>query len=338
MLVACGGRALVIPANPRDAVVGYPKKSHFQLFKFGRTGAGVAIAAGPNAELWFSDCKEAAKGPCRIGFFDRSLRETLVPGKFPFIQDLALGPDGNMWFDEGFFYPIPHYLGKVTRSLKVHLYRIHGWAKGIVGGPDGRMWFDYSGGLASISTDGRALRRTKYRVADWNRAGVVMFFGPDKRLYFQESTDTKGYPVCALAVFWKKLQCYRDPRSTAAAIPLLFAGPKLLVQNAYTHRVYGLSMRGPRIDIKGGHAFYPLAFTSNGKLIVESLDPNNPNTGITVTRLLNDAFLPGTYYSLTYRQTQQQSYNYDRGVTTTDGYVWLHSGVGGCLTRFSIRE
>ena len=339
ILVACGSRVFV-PMRP-ELMPDSGHASKFQLFRFGEL-VPVAMAPGPNGELWFSACREAAAGPCRVGFFDRSLHQRWVAHKFDFVNDLTLGPDGNMWYDQGLVYSYygPTYFGKITRSLKVIKYRAHGWERTIVGGPDKRVWFDYNGTLASISTNGGAIKLTPYGVMDSGRAGPVIFVGPDKRLYFQRRVETRlDYPACAFAVFGKKLQCFRNPGRSYGAVPLLIAGRMLLAQNIISYRVYGLSLSGQRIYFKGGHAYYPLAFTNNQKLAVESLDHNNPNTGITFTQLSKDAILPGTYYALSPRQIQCQSYDFDRAVTTTNGYVWLHSGFfGPCLTRFSIRQ
>jgi hypothetical protein len=58
------------------------------------------IVAGKNGDVWFNECSDWNSGPCRIGSF--SARGNLTESEpIAFVQSVALGPDGNVWFAEG---------------------------------------------------------------------------------------------------------------------------------------------------------------------------------------------------------------------------------------------
>jgi streptogramin lyase len=81
----------------------------------------------------------------------------VTPGfhKNSFAYDLALGPDGSMWFTDG----LPA-IGKITATGQVTEYTKGLFANAkpysIIAGPDGNMWFtDICGGIGRITPQGR---------------------------------------------------------------------------------------------------------------------------------------------------------------------------------------
>jgi hypothetical protein len=96
------------------------------------------IAAGPDGNLWFTDCGQI---PGRIGRVTPggSIREFNVPNPNACPEGIAAGQDGNLWFtdDSGF-------VDRVTPAgtfMQFALRDQSGFPWLITAGPDGNVWF-----------------------------------------------------------------------------------------------------------------------------------------------------------------------------------------------------
>ncbi|MCA1581678.1 MAG: hypothetical protein LC796_09880 [Acidobacteria bacterium] len=102
------------------------------------------IVRGSDGNLWYASAGDGFSVPGRIGRMTPSGAVTLfdVPASRSAPQDVALGPDGNVWFADA-----NSAIGRITPTGKVTLFPTP--ASGsvpfhITNGPDGALWFtDY---------------------------------------------------------------------------------------------------------------------------------------------------------------------------------------------------
>lgn len=100
-----------------------------------------AVGAGPDGNLWFSECGAANVGT--IGVAGSPVTEFPVPAFLSFnasTYGITAGPDGAMWFtNEG-----AQSIGRVTTSgimAQFPLATANAHPVNIVRGPDGNLWF-----------------------------------------------------------------------------------------------------------------------------------------------------------------------------------------------------
>jgi streptogramin lyase len=110
--------------------------------------------------------------------------------------DIALGPDGNLWFTE------PNRIGRITPDGTVTHYAVptpprFGFG-GITAGPDGNVWFteiegtvDQPSFVGRITPDGTVTEFSNLRVNSYP-GGIAT--GPDGNLWFSD-TNNFGNPV-----------------------------------------------------------------------------------------------------------------------------------------------
>ena len=62
------------------------------------------------------------------------------------LVDISRGPDGNLWFTEGYAFGVPTQIGRITPSGVLTLFTVPGGSSegGITTGPDGHLWFTVS--------------------------------------------------------------------------------------------------------------------------------------------------------------------------------------------------
>lgn len=141
-----------------------PNGSQNASFRYVPQGILDGITLGPDGNLWFVDSSGESIGrlipsrtsPCALGAGDASITEYPIGsglvlantenGQSPVatnVDDIASGPDGNLWFT-------------VTGSQRIGVMNtsgqmiavsrpLNGYPFGIVKGPDGNMWFTEAG-------------------------------------------------------------------------------------------------------------------------------------------------------------------------------------------------
>ena len=142
----------------------------------------IAIAAGPDGALWFTELRTNAIG--RI-----TTAGVITQYKLPFAtgpEDITAGPDGALWFTEA-----KSAIGRITTAGSITEYPTSGPAYAITVGPDGAFWFTYGGSIIGRMTTAGAA--TEY----WTGAGTssgpgTITAGPDGALWF---TDTDSNAI-----------------------------------------------------------------------------------------------------------------------------------------------
>jgi virginiamycin B lyase len=174
-LIGCGNAIWTTPlvtANPTITEFALPSRSD-----------PIGIASGPGG-LWFTE-----QGLNKIGRITTggSITEYAIPTLQGGPREIALGPDGAMWFTKPSSSTLPNYddkIGRITASGKITEYAIarHGYPFGIAAGPDGAMWFTERIGnrIGRIATSGRV---TEFAL-DVGNAPWGITAGPDGALWF----------------------------------------------------------------------------------------------------------------------------------------------------------
>jgi|GEM_PF-2959325 len=117
------------------------------------------------------------------------ITESLVGG-----ANVTAGTDGNVWFTYAGSGAADHGVGKITASGVVTRYPIPYYyhePKGIVAGPDGNMWFTEPGAnkIGKITTAGAITQYTTIPTANAQPTSIVA--GSDGALWFIESQTGK---------------------------------------------------------------------------------------------------------------------------------------------------
>ncbi|MDB5043154.1 MAG: lyase-like protein [Candidatus Eremiobacteraeota bacterium] len=109
--------------------------------------------------------------------------EYSVPTQAAYPEELAVGPDGNVWFSEGNATQVGQ-VGTVTSSGVVHEFPVHGRPSGIAAGPDGNLWITTNyNHVVVMTTSGTALH--EFVVGDPNILTAIVA-GPDGAMWFSE--------------------------------------------------------------------------------------------------------------------------------------------------------
>lgn len=155
----------------------------------------TAIAAGSDGNLWIAESVSANVQQIVKMTTAGAIAGTYTvlpnsnPGAADYLQSMASGPDGNMWFvldDEGSGYD---EIGKITPAGTITRYHLpNPWSFGlgsnaIVSGPDGNLWFTEYGGnrIGKISTSGAI---TEYALPSGANP-QNMIVGPDGNLWLR---------------------------------------------------------------------------------------------------------------------------------------------------------
>lgn len=175
------------------------------------------IETAPNGSMWFVESGYIG----RVNIQGR-ISEFPAPGAYAFGSDLAIGPDGNIWFTE---YPSDK-IGQMSPSGKIlNEWPVSGHPCGITAGPDHAMWFtecgagnigriDLAGNVSEfgpvgadpikiklgpngnlwfVTSDGATIGQitpaghiTEFPLPTANSAPADIVVGPDKNLWFTE--------------------------------------------------------------------------------------------------------------------------------------------------------
>jgi streptogramin lyase len=144
-----------------------------------------AIAAGPDGNVWFTECGVVAGAKCKLGKIVPSTGAMTEYADVTYAQGLVAGPDGNVWFTEANH----NFIGRITPSGVVTEFPIpsgapaNGDAAGpIVVGPDRNIWFA-EGDRIGVSTTSGAI--SEYPIGGLFRPTSIVV-GTDGALWFGE--------------------------------------------------------------------------------------------------------------------------------------------------------
>jgi hypothetical protein len=111
---------------------------------------------------------------------------TFGPIAYPIVEDVAAGPDGNVWFTECKTITSTCKLGKITPAGTITEFADVPFAKGLVAGPDGNVWFteDTQKFIGRITPTGTI---TQFPIPGFNNGGSgPITVGPDNNIWFAE--------------------------------------------------------------------------------------------------------------------------------------------------------
>jgi streptogramin lyase len=150
-----------------------------QIKEFATSGPTTGMANGPNG-VWFTEGTKVG-----VAALDGTVKEFTIPGASQ-LQDITLGPDGNMWFtDSG-----ANFFGSISPDGKtIHTYptlQPGGRPRGIAAGPDGNLYICDSG-LSQIYVESTAgVQINRQHVPTANAKPYEIVNGGDGYLYFTE--------------------------------------------------------------------------------------------------------------------------------------------------------
>jgi streptogramin lyase len=153
-LVSVAALALVLPGAASATPLG--SFAEFgEADGLGLGGLPVAVAPGPDGNVWFSDRGGLLGGENAVGYVtpDGSITEfnsgnsnfpaSALPGA------MILGPDGNLWFGEG---PNGKKIGRTTPAGVTTEFALPSVAEHLTVGPEGNIWYtDGSVGLIKLN-------------------------------------------------------------------------------------------------------------------------------------------------------------------------------------------
>jgi streptogramin lyase len=152
----------------------------FQLLGSSASDVG-AIISGPDQALWMTHSNDH-----KIGRLTTSgvYTEFVIPPPPFYPWPIAVGPDGNLWFN-GY----ENHVGRINLAGEVKVFALHGgdpgshWmGRGITGGLDGNVWATGEGYVSSISPDGHTIKEYPCERQDCFPAGVAA--GSDHNIWY----------------------------------------------------------------------------------------------------------------------------------------------------------
>lgn len=168
----------------------------------GNANFGGGIAIGSDGALWVAAGQgSSGNGPDKIIRITTSgaINGFAVPTSPAGLVSIAAGPDGALWFTEGF----GNNIGRITTAGTITEYPLptaKAYPFGIAAGSDGAMWFTESGcppsgclpnapaNIGRITTSGMI---TEYPLPARGSAPVGITAGPDGALWFTEEVTSK---------------------------------------------------------------------------------------------------------------------------------------------------
>jgi len=169
--------------TPRGGITEFPTPTP-QSFPFN-------IVVGPDGNLWFT---ETGISPLDGASSNASAIGRITPGgvitEFPtptlqsYPGSLVVGPDGNLWFTDGFASAI----GRITPNGVITEFPTpipQSAPDSIVVGPDGNLWFtqDNPSAIGRITSKGVI---TEFPTPTPNSSPTTIVVGPDGNLWFTE--------------------------------------------------------------------------------------------------------------------------------------------------------
>jgi len=176
--------------TPAGTVTTYPTTSN------GIPTGPDSIALGNDGAVWFSEDGELGDSIGKITTSGAVTQYALPEGVY--VQHVAVGPDGNMWFSTGTTNPttgafIAAYFGEITPQGVITEYEIPDQSvpEDFVTGPDGNIWFidntGYPGQICKYVPSTGAI--TTYPVPTSGAELNSLADGPDGNIWFTESNE-----------------------------------------------------------------------------------------------------------------------------------------------------
>jgi streptogramin lyase len=178
----------------------------------------VALTAGTNGSLWFTEFHAAA-----VGEIDSSghVHEFPLPAQFSTHgpDTVAVMPNGSVWVNATnpttpTNWPALEELD--PQGALVHTYRIpHGGVLALVAGPGGMPWFAYGEVPWGL---GRVVAGGTVQILPWRffSEPTSMVFGPDGRLWFAANDFADAYGYYDTATRVETIFAEPDPRDALA--------------------------------------------------------------------------------------------------------------------------
>src|SRR6266568_3577588 len=166
------------------------KAGTIKEFPIPTKSAPIAITAGPDGNLWFT---EIVFGVGEIGRITPSGRftEFPIPTASSMPEGITAGPDGNLWFTE----ESAGKIGRITTGGGITVYSnptANSGPVGITAGPDGNLWFtEFDGNaIGRITPSGSFTGFFGIPTAKSRPEGITA--GPDgKSFWFTEENVSK---------------------------------------------------------------------------------------------------------------------------------------------------
>ncbi len=149
------------------------------------------VTVGSDGKLWYGEGNKI--GRMDTGGKTGAGNEFELPSGDSTIEDLTLGPDGNIWFT----LATPAAVGRITPAGVITLFPTPTPSSlpfGIRSGPDGRLWFAEENGnnIGSIPTSASSgADITEYSIGPKNVGAIYITAGPDSRMWFGEFDASK---------------------------------------------------------------------------------------------------------------------------------------------------
>jgi virginiamycin B lyase len=184
-------------------------------------GQPLGIAAGPDGALWFAEFKfTGGPPPLRKSYVGRittdgTLTEYATPSTSAELVDIAVGPDGNLWFTEY----AKHQIGQITTSGSITEFPLPsgGDPNSITNGPDDALWFTETGSdqIGRIATDGTVTEYTS-AVTPLDKKNGTIASGPDHELWFTGTTGCCTAEIGNFATSGSDIAVYPLPTNPPA--------------------------------------------------------------------------------------------------------------------------
>ena len=145
------------------------------MYPLSPNSTSASITEGPDGNLWFTENlgQPGTSNTVAIGQITPAgqIQTFALPKKVengPWVGNITVGPDGNLWFPISYGYNDRDAIGRITAKGNVKMYHVFSSSspypppppKDIISGPDGKLWYQESTvqgatGIARISTSGK---------------------------------------------------------------------------------------------------------------------------------------------------------------------------------------
>jgi len=163
-------------------------------------GEPLAITAGPDGNLWFTEIGRVGSSIGRISTAGK-ITEFPLPSANTFPSSITAGPDGNLWFTVIGTNNGPSEIGVITPQGKIHEFTLsHSILSSITRGPDGNLWFTEfqydktgttAGKIGRITTAGKI---SDFPLPTASNSPTSITFAKDHTLWFIEVEITVTDP------------------------------------------------------------------------------------------------------------------------------------------------
>ena len=163
-------------------------------------GEPLAITAGPDGNLWFTEIGHVGSSIGRITTAGK-ITEFPLPSANTFPSSITAGSDGNLWFTEIGTKNGSSKIGVITPQGKIREFTLSHYILGsITRGPDGNLWFTEfqydktgttAGKIGSITTAGKI---SYFPLPTASNSPTSITFGTDHTLWFIEVEVTPTDP------------------------------------------------------------------------------------------------------------------------------------------------